>query len=621
MKSNLEYLENKAYEIRRLSLISTTQAGSGHPTSCLSAADILAVLFFDIMREDDHFILSKGHAAPALYAVYHLLGCITEKELLTLRQFKSPLEGHPTPRFPYVSVATGSLGQGLSVSVGQQLAEKFNRSNKRNFVLMGDSETTEGSVWEAAELASYYKLNNLVAIIDVNGLGQTTRTIDSLETYRKKFEAFGWHAIITEGNNITELKKVFENLDYNAPTCIIAHTLKGYGVPSVQDKNGWHGKVFTPEELPKILAELDLFQPTLTASADKRNARGETAHPEPVEGSAVFCKKITHKTPEKITFKEPSFKIGEKLATRKALGQALEYLGSLENKVVVLDAEVNNSTYTDIFAKKYPERFFQAFIAEQNMIGMAAGLASQGFITFSATFSAFFTRAYDQLRMAAISRLPLRIIGSHCGVSVGQDGPSQMGLEDIALFRTLPDSIVLYPCDAVSAYRCIELMANYHAGISYVRTTRADTPIIYDNTMHCKLGGCHILKQTAQDTVTIIAAGITVFEALKAHAQLLEEKISVTVIDCYSIKPLPINDIIAAAEKTNYRIIIVEDHYAAGGLGEAIIAALAEHTPEKPWNIKHLAVTKLPMSGKPEELLHYEDIDSQAIYKAAKNFK
>lgn len=602
MKSNLEYLENKAYEIRRLSLISTTQAGSGHPTSCLSAADILAVLFFDIMRPEDNFILSKGHAAPALYAVYHILGCITEKELLTLRQFNSPLEGHPTPRFPYVSAATGSLGQGLSVAAGQLLAEKLNRSNKRNFVLLGDSETTEGSVWEAAELAAYYKLNNLVAIIDVNGLGQTTRTIDSLEVYKKKFEAFGWRAIITEGNNIAALKKTLGDLDYTAPTCIIAHTLKGYGVPSVQDKNGWHGKVFSSEELPKILAELK-----------------KPAHSEPAPEKSNSCKKISHKTPDKIVFKEPSFKLGEKLATRKAFGQALEYLGSLEDKVVVLDAEVNNSTYTDIFAKKHPERFFQAFIAEQNMIGMAAGLASQNFIAFSATFAAFLTRAYDQLRMAAISRLPLRIVGSHCGVSVGQDGPSQMGLEDIALFRTLPDSIILYPCDAVSAYRCVELMANYHSGISYLRTTRADTPVIYDNTMHCKLGGCHILKQTAQDKITIIAAGITVFEALKAHAQLLEENISVTVIDCYSVKPLPINDIIAAAEKTDYRIIIAEDHYASGGLGEAIIAALAEYAPEKPWRVKHLAVNKVPMSGKPEELLAYEEIDAQAICNAARD--
>lgn len=605
MKPTQEYLEYIAYEIRRLSILSTTQAGSGHPTSCLSAADIMSVLFFDIMQPQDHFILSKGHAAPALYAVYHLLGCISEKELMTLRQFGSPLEGHPTPHFPYVQAATGSLGQGLSIGVGQLLAGALDNKDSKCFVLMGDSETTEGSVWEAAELASFYKLSRLVAIIDVNGLGQTIRTIDSIETYRKKFEAFGWHALVINGNNPEEVKETLESIDYSdKPTCIIAQTQKGYGIPSVQNKENFHGKAFKSEEITQILKELKNFFPE-SSSFEFKGVK----YPE-----SPLCQTQEQPQFQKISFKMPHYTIGDAVATRKAFGKALEYAGSLSEKIVSLDAEVNNSTYADFFAKQYSQRFFQAFVAEQNMIGMAAGLTTQGFITFSSTFAAFLTRAYDQLRMSAISKLPLRIIGSHCGVSIGQDGPSQMGLEDIALFRTLPDSVILYPCDAVSAYRCVELMANHHSSISYLRTTRAETPIIYDNATEFKIGGCHILKQSPQDIATVITAGITIFEALKAH-----EKVPFTIIDCYSIKPLPIQEIIAAAQKTNNRIVIVEDHYPAGGLGEAIIAALVEYAPKTPWHIKHLAVNKLPMSGKPEELLAFEDIDFNAIYKAVKS--
>ncbi len=597
------YLEYIAYEIRRLSIISTTKAGSGHPTSCLSAADILSVLFFEMLQPEDHFILSKGHAAPALYAAYYLLGCITEQELLTLRQFGSHLEGHPTPRFPYTPMATGSLGQGLSVAVGMLLAARLTLSNSKCYVLMGDSETTEGSVWEAAELASYYKLHNLVAIIDANGLGQTTRTIDSLQTYQKKFEAFGWQALIIEGNNLELIRNTLENLTFSAPTCIIAHTLKGYGVPSVQNKENFHGKTFKPDELDSVLDEL------------KKSFPGASSHAYRGIKKSALCQKSKKSDFELITFKTPHFQAGDTIATRKAYGDALEYLGSLSNKVVGLDAEVNNSTFACFFAKSFPSRFFQSFIAEQNMIGMACGLAIEGFIPFASTFASFTTRAFDQLRMAAISRLPLRVIGSHCGVSIGQDGPSQMGLEDIALFRTLPDSIILYPCDAISTYRCVEIMANHHTSISYLRTTRAETPVVYENGTTFTLGGCHILKESPHDIATVVAAGITVFEALKAA-----QTIPLTVLDCYSIKPLPAQEIIAAAEKTNYRIVIVEDHYPAGGLGEAVIAALAQHAPNIPWNITHLAVNKLPMSGKPEELLGYEDINAQAIIKAISQF-
>ncbi|MBY0110124.1 MAG: transketolase [Candidatus Babeliaceae bacterium] len=603
MKPTYEYLEYIAYHIRRLSILATTKAGSGHPTSCLSAADILAVLFFDIIQPKDHFILSKGHAAPALYAVYHLLGCISEQELMTLREFGSPLEGHPTPRFPYAKIATGSLGQGLSVGIGQLLAERLNKNSAKCFVVMGDSETTEGSVWEAAELASYYQLANLVAIIDVNGLGQTTRTIDSLESYKKKFESFGWQALIVKGNDILELKNSLEKLTYSGkPTCIIAQTQKGYGVQSVQNKENFHGKAFKSDETLHILDELKNFFPGASSYA----LGGEVVN-------SSLCKIARKVKFEGIFFKTPEFIPGKAISTRKAFGKALEYAGSLTEKIVSLDAEVNNSTFADFFAKKYPERFFQSYIAEQNMIGMAAGLASEGFIPFSSTFAAFLTRAYDQLRMSAISRLPLRVVGSHCGVSVGQDGPSQMGLEDIALFRTLPDSVLLYPCDAVSTYRCVELMVNHHTSISYLRTTRGDTPLLYDDNVVFKIGGCHILKQSDQDYATIVTAGIPIFEALKAC-----QTTPLTIIDCYSIKPLPIKQIIDAAKKTQNRIIIVEDHYPAGGLGEAVIAALAEHAAEITWNISHLAVSKPPMSGKPEELLAYEEINAEAILKTLK---
>lgn len=604
MRPTQKELENIAYEIRRLSLISTTYAGSGHPTSCLSAADILAVLFFDIMKENDHFILSKGHAAPALYAVYHLLGCISEKELFTLRKFDSALEGHPTPRFPYVQVATGSLGQGLSIGVGQILAERLKKTKNRCFVLMGDSETTEGSVWEAVELASYYKLSNLVALIDANGLGQTTRTISSLETYKKKFESFGWNALITQGNSVPQLQTTLKSIGYaDKPTCIISHTLKGYGVPSVQDREDFHGKAFRKEEIESVLKELKVFFPDASSSKS-----GEFK-------SDISCETIPKNNFKHISFEKPHFKKGERLATRKSFGVALEYAGTVSQSIVSLDAEVNNSTFSNLFADRFPDRFFQSFIAEQNMIGMAAGLATQGLIAFSSTFASFTSRAYDQLRMSAISRLPLRVVGSHAGVSIGQDGPSQMGLEDIALFRTLPESIVLYPCDAVSTYRCVELMTNHHTSISYLRTTREVTPIIYDNSAEFKIGGCHMVQQAEGDVATIVAAGITVFEALKAAKVM-----PATVIDCYSIKPLPIAAIITQAERTNYTIIVVEDHYEAGGLGEAVITAVTQYAPGKPWRIKHLCVRKLPLSGEPEELLAYEDIDAAAIIRALRNF-
>jgi transketolase len=398
MKPTQEYLEYIAYQIRKLSILSTTQAGSGHPTSCLSAADIMAVLFFDIMQPQDHFILSKGHAAPAFYAVYTLLGCISEEELMSLRQFDSPLEGHPTPNFPYVQVATGSLGQGLSVAVGMLLAVRIGRPSihsplgntrdergetqkplvvsevksvrsapsiaaPRAFVLLGDSETTEGSIWEAAELAAFYKLSNLVAIIDVNGLGQTTRTIDSASVFKNKFESFGWQAIIINGNNLAEVKKTVENLSYaDKPTCIIAQTQKGYGVPSVQNKENFHGKAFKPTELPHVLEELERFFP----EASSYQFEGKNLLRSPL------CELPKKQIFETIQFKMPHYAIGDTVSTRKAFGKALEYAGSLSEKIVSLDAEVNNSTYAEFFAKQYPQRFFQAFIAEQNMIGMAA---------------------------------------------------------------------------------------------------------------------------------------------------------------------------------------------------------------------------------------------------------
>lgn len=610
-----KFLERKAYNLRVSSILSTTAAGSGHPTTCLSAADIVSALFFYAMQFDpehhdnpnnDRFILSKGHAAPLLYAVYKELGVLTEKELLTLRKFDSALEGHPTSRFAQSEAATGSLGQGLSVGAGIALSAKMDNRAFTTYVLLGDSEMSEGSVWEAVQIAAFYKLNNLVAIIDVNKLGQSTETMEGhdLEQYKRMFSAFGWQAFTVHGHDVQELAGAFAAAKQvkDKPSVIIAQTVKGYGVHLVENKMGYHGKPFKEEQLVTVLQQLrDHFK---DAAEGDITYQWTIQNPQPEEPAE------RHKPVTMI----PAFQKGEKIQTRKVYGQALADLGDLLPNVVSLDAEVKNSTFAEIFEKRHPERFVQCFIAEQNMVGMGVGMATRGKIPFISTFACFLTRAFDQLRMAAIGQAPLRICGSHAGVSIGQDGPSQMGLEDIAMFRSIPNSVLFYPADAVSTYKMVGLMANRHDGITYLRTTRMATPVIYDNDEVFSIGGCNVVRQTGEDRACIIAAGITLFEALKAHEILHEAGIYVSIIDAYCIKPLAQDVIVRVAKKSGKKVVTVEDHYPAGGLGEAVASALVNHN----MNLKRLAVYKLPRSGTPEELMAFGEIDAAAIVEAVK---
>ncbi|MGE0009291.1 MAG: transketolase [Candidatus Babeliales bacterium] len=610
-----DFLERTAYNTRVSSILSTTQAGSGHPTTCLSAADLVAVLFFYTMQFDpeahanpnnDRFILSKGHAAPLLYAIYKELGLLSEKELLSLRKFNSVLEGHPTARFSYSEAATGSLGQGLSIGAGIALSAKMDKRSFRTYVLMGDSEVAEGSVWEAAMIAAHYKLDNLIAILDVNKLGQSTETMEGyhLEHYQAMFASFGWHALVVDGHNIVDIAKAFDQAKKltGKPIIIIAKTIKGYGIKSIEGKQGYHGKAFSKEELPGVLQELhDRFGKIADAQIAYTWKAQYPKDEQPVK---------QHKPMVLI----PHFKKGELIATRKAYGLGLVELGKMIEMVISLDAEVKNSTFAELFEKQFPDRFVQCFIAEQNMVSMGVGFASRGKIPFISTFACFLTRAYDQIRMAAIGQAPLRIVGSHAGVSIGEDGPSQMGLEDIAMMRAIPNSIILYPADAVGTYKMLGLMANYTAGISYMRTTRAATPVMYDNDQQFSVGGCHIVRQSGSDKACIIAAGITLFEALKAYDILHAQKIHVAVIDAYSIKPLAQDVIERVVKKSCKRVVTVEDHYRAGGLGEAVASALINENVQ----VKSLAVDHMPRSGTPEELFAYEELDAAAIVRAVK---
>ena len=615
MNEKISFLEHVAYQMRRWSIRMTSKAGSGHASSSLSAADIIAALFFDVMHFDpdqfenpnnDRFILSKGHAAPILYAAWHELGKLTDQEVLTYRSFDSVLEGHPTLRFPYAEAATGSLGIGLSIGVGEALAAKRAKRDYKTFVLMGDSEVSEGSIWEAAQLATYYKLNNIIGIIDCNRLGQSTPTMEALEgdgpeRFKKMFDAFGWHSEIVDGHDMQSLVTVLDEARANAdrPIMIIARTKKGYGVALMEDKEGYHGKALKPDQEKIALEQLREKFADAASYSD-----GYQWNPK-MPGVGKESKKQIIEMPLS------AYKKGEEIPTRKAYGQSLVALGGVCQQVVSLDGEVKNSTYAELFEKAYPDRFYQCFIAEQNMVGMGIGFDRRGFIPFISTFASFFSRAHDQLRMAAIGQASLRLAGSHAGVSIGQDGPSQMGLEDIAMMRGLPESIVLYPCDAVSTYKLVNEMANHHESISYLRTTRMATPIIYDTNESFPVGGCKVLKQSSFDQVLVIGAGVTLFEALKAHEELAKEGTSIAVIDLYSIKPLDVKTIISVARTCKNRIITVEDHYSAGGIGEAVAAAVSTEKIE----VYRLAVTHLPRSGKPDELLADAGIDAEAIVK------
>lgn len=620
-----KFLEHKAYQLRKLSIIQTTHAGSGHPTSCLSAADIVATLFFYAMHYDpknfenpdnDRFILSKGHAVPVLYAAWKEAGILTEKDLLTYRQIDSTLEGHPTRRFSHAEVATGSLGMGLSMGSGYALAARLDKRNYKTYVLMGDSEMSEGSVWEAIQIAAYYKLNNLIGIIDANRLGQSTEVLfdHNMQKYAHVLNGFGWHTITVDGHDIEQLVSSLDEARavIDKPVMIIAKTIKGYGVDLVENKENFHGKPFSQDNLESTLQQLKAHF-SLAANYPQKISWEPNI---PQKSRSALPKSDDKKTD--ILLPTPTYTKAELIATRKAYGQALAVLGDISENIVSLDAEVKNSTFAQLFEDVHPERFFQCFIAEQNMVGMAIGFDRRGKIPFTSTFGAFFSRAHDQIRMGAVGQAALRLSGSHCGVSIGQDGPSQMALEDIGMMRALPESIVLYPSDAVSTYKLVELMANYTTGISYIRTTRAETPVIYDNAENFKIGGCKVLRQSEHDSICLIAAGITLDQAIKAYEILITQKIPihVSIIDLYSVKPFDKETIIKVAHASGNAIITIEDHYKQGGIGEMISAALCNTDIL----VESLAVLQLPRSGKPEELLHLFGIDAESIVKAVRNF-
>jgi transketolase len=602
-----ENLKELAQLIRYYILVSTTEAGSGHPTSSLSATDLMTCLLFGgIFKFDvnnphspnnDRLIFSKGHASPLFYALWAAAGKVTEEELLTLRKFGSPLEGHPTVVFPYTEASTGSLGQGLSIGVGMALNAKYvDKLPYRTFVLLGDSEMAEGSQWEAIQIAVHYNLDNLIGIIDVNRLGQRGETMygHNLDAYKKRVSSFGWKPIVIDGHSIPEILTAFRKAQRaSQPVMIIAHTIKGKGVSFVEDKNGWHGKALSREDLAKALKELGSVNTSL---------RGMIRKPKKLK-------------PEKPNAKEiPGIEYDpdKPVATRKAYGNALARIFPAYPDIVVLDAEVSNSTYSEIFKKAYPDRFFEMYIAEQNMVGTALGFSRRGKIPFISTFAAFFTRAFDQIRMSQYSDPNIKFVGSHAGVSIGEDGASQMGLEDFAMFRTPLNSVVLYPSDAVSTEKLVEETAKHH-GLVYIRTTRQATPVIYKNEEEFPIGGSKVLRESTNDLVTVIAAGVTLFEALSAYEELKKDGISIRVVDLYSLKPVD-SATLQKCAKTTKAIITVEDHFSEGGLGDAVKSSFTSlHVP-----FYCLAVTKMPRSGKPQELLDYEGISKNAIIKKIK---
>ena len=606
--ANKEQLEKIVKFIRYLCLVSTTEAGSGHTTSSLSAADLMTGLLFggffrfDVERPDhpnnDRLIFSKGHASPLFYSLWAAAGKVSEEEMMTMRKFGSLLEGHPTVAFPYAEASTGSLGQGLSIGVGMALNARFiDKLPYRTYVLLGDSEMAEGSQYEAMEIAAYYKLNNLIGIMDVNRLGQRGETMygHDLAAYKKRISSFGWETVIIDGHYMDEILGAYEKAlaVRERPVMIIAKTIKGKGVSFIEDKNGWHGKALNKEELARALEELGMVD---------RAVLGEILKPEDL--------KPEQRAPQKAA--DVSYAADKPVATRHAYGSALARIFPAFPDMVVLDAEVSNSTFSEIFKAAYPERFFEMFIAEQNMVGAALGLSRRGKIPFVSTFAAFLTRAFDQIRMSRYSDANIKFCGSHAGVSIGEDGSSQMGLEDIAMFRPLLNSVVLYPSDAVSTEKLVEEAARYK-GIVYIRTTRQDTPVLYGNDEEFPIGGSKVLRSSDEDVITVIAAGITLHAALAAYEELEKEEIFIRVIDLYSIKPMDRSTLRQAAHATR-AIITVEDHFAEGGMGEAVRSEMSDIGVP----IHSLAVRKMPKSGKPDELLEYEEISRNAVSNKVK---
>jgi transketolase len=601
-----QQLRELGQQFRVDSIRCAAAAKSGHPTSGMSAADLMAVLVanhykydFDNPKraENDRLIFSKGHASTLLYAIFRAAGAITDEEMLQYRQFGSILEGHPTPRIPWVDVATGSLGQGLPIGVGMGLAGKYlDRLPNRIWVLCGDSELAEGSVWEAFEHAAHFELDNITAIFDVNRLGQRGETMVGwdVDVYRDRAHAYGWETIEIDGHDVEAIERAYTEAagTTGKPTVVIARTIKGKGVKAVENQPGWHGKA------------LDDPDGAIEELGGIRNIHVDVAKPEAAEA---------HTFPNG-TLELPRYDVGDEVATRKAYGDALAALGSARGDVVALDGEVSNSTFAEIFAKAHPDRYFEMYIAEQQMVAAAVGLSVRGWTAFGSTFAAFFSRAYDFIRMAAISRANLRLAGSHAGISIGEDGPSQMALEDIASLRAVHSSTVLQPCDANQTAKLVAAMADTE-GIVFLRTLRPNMPVIYDADEEFHVGGSRVLRSSDDDDVTLVASGVTVPEATKAAEALEEDGITARVIDLYSIKPIDTETLQAAAEATG-RIITIEDHYPEGGVGDAVLAALAENGERA--RVVKLAVTDMPHSGKPAELLAAFGIDAEAIAKAAR---
>ncbi len=622
----LDTVAELAAQLRVDSIRSSTSAGSGHPTSSMSAADLLAVLITRHLRYDwdeprlpvnDHLIFSKGHASPLLYSVFKAVGVVSEDELLSgYRRFGQRLEGHPTPILPWVDVATGSLGQGLPDGVGVALAGKYlDRLPYRVWVLCGDSELAEGSIWEAFDKASYYQLSRLIVMADINRLGQRGQTDVgwNLEEYQRRMEAFGARVLTIDGHDLAAIDRAMtaaQDASGNQPTVILAKTIKGKGFSEVENKDGWHGKPLPPEMAERAIAELGGVRNRVL-----RGPRPEPAVPGPVPDKPTTLPPQSS-AGAKPSATPPEYAVGEKVETRKAYGDALVALGARDDRIVALDGEVSNSTFADEFARAYPERYFEMFIAEQQLVAAATGLAVRGYRPFASTFAAFFTRAYDFIRMGSISGVDLRLAGSHSGVEIGADGPSQMALEDLAMMRAVHGSTVLYPSDGTSTVALVDAMAAT-PGISYLRTTRGGYPGLYPPGEKFPVGGSKLLRSGQNDQVTLVGAGVTLHEALRAAEVLQGEGIAARVIDCYSVKPVDTGTLAAAAEATGGRIVVAEDHHPEGGLGSAVADALLA-AGQQNLHLTHLAVSGMPGSGSGEELLAWAGIDADHIAAAAR---
>ena len=614
---NVDQWQQIANQLRGDSIRTSSKAGSGHPSTALSAADVMTVLMTKYLRYDpnnpenpnnDHLIFSKGHASSLLYAMYRAAGWITDEEMMTYRELGSRMQGHPTPELPWVDVATGSLGQGLPIGVGVAIAGKYlDKLDYRVWVLCGDSEFAEGSIWEGLDKASVYKLDNLIAVLDMNRLGQRGETEYgwNSDVYAARARAFGWHAIEIDGHDFADIDRALQEAQDHtgSPVLIIARTMKGKGVSFMEDKLGWHGKAIGKHELEASLKELG----------------GKTDHTfevnEPPSGTPAAIEVSG-------TLDLPVYKVGDKVATRQAYGDALKALGAARPDIVVTDAEVSNSTMAEVFKFAFPDRFFEMWIAEQQMVATAVGLSVRGYTPFASTFGAFMSRAYDFIRMASISRASIRLCGSHAGVSIGEDGPSQMALEDLAMMRAIHDSTVLYPSDPNQTAQLVAAMADQQ-GVSYIRTTREKTPVLYESTEQFRIGGCKVVRESGDDRVTVIGAGITLHEAVKAADELAGEGINIRVVDLYSVKPVDYDTVHAAVAATGGRVVVVEDHWGEGGLGSAILECFATHTPSQEdfatdFRMTHLHPTELAGSATPAQQLAVAGIDAAHIVAAVK---